>query len=193
MILPIIFMIDFCPTPCNIASRVKILVDFHTVHCQHKGFPLANPGWAARPCPEKTIFKLPFDTAISCSAPNGLECHCQSCLDLDSSEFEARRIFFPLHVTSWTQEIGCEQLPIVRRETAIFGVFEAWIGSWPTWEWTITLMAEQYFFILSKSLSSCFFPVSSCHFLLYLVKAFFLLLYLKHREAPFRHQRRQCR
>ena len=40
-------------------------------------------------------------------------------------------------------------------------------------------MAEQYFFIAAKSFSSCFFPVSSCHFLLYLVKAFFLLLNLE--------------
>lgn len=47
----------------------------------------------------------------------------------------------------------------------------------------MTLMAEQYFFICSISLSSCFFPVWSCHFLLYLVKAFFLLLYLEHRRA----------
>lgn len=53
----------------------------------------------------------------------------------------------------------------------------------PTCEWTITLMTEQYFFMALKSLSSCFLPVSSCHFLAYLVKAFFLLLYLKHRKA----------
>lgn len=53
---------------------------------------------------------------------------------------------------------------------------------WPTWEWTRTLITVQYFFILWKSLSSCFCPVSSCHFLLYLVKAFFLLLYLNQEE-----------
>lgn len=56
---------------------------------------------------------------------------------------------------------------------------------WPTWEWTITLITVQYFFILWKSLSSCFCPVSSCHFLLYLVKAFFLLLYLKREERTW--------
>lgn len=47
----------------------------------------------------------------------------------------------------------------------------------------MTLITEQYFFIWSISLSSCFFPVSFRHFLLYLVKAFFLLLYLEHRGA----------
>lgn len=54
---------------------------------------------------------------------------------------------------------------------------------WSTWVWIMTLITEQYFFICSISLSSCFFPVWSCHFLLYLVKAFFLLLYLEHRKA----------
>lgn len=47
----------------------------------------------------------------------------------------------------------------------------------------MTLITEQYFFICSSSLSSCFFPFSSCHFLLYLVKAFFLLLYLEARKG----------
>lgn len=47
----------------------------------------------------------------------------------------------------------------------------------------MTLTTEQYFFICSSSLSSCFFPFSSCHFLLYLVKAFFLLLYLEQRKG----------
>lgn len=47
----------------------------------------------------------------------------------------------------------------------------------------MTLITEQYFFICSSSLSSCFFPFSSCHFLLYLVKAFFLLLYLGARKG----------
>lgn len=39
-------------------------------------------------------------------------------------------------------------------------------------------MTWQYFFIKAKSFSSCFLPSSSCHFLQYLVKAFFLDLYL---------------
>lgn len=47
----------------------------------------------------------------------------------------------------------------------------------------MTLITEQYFFICSSSLSSCFFPFSSCHLLLYLVKAFFLLLYLGARKG----------
>lgn len=40
-------------------------------------------------------------------------------------------------------------------------------------------MTWQYFFMLLKSFSSCFFPSSSCHFLQYFVKAFFFDLYLK--------------
>lgn len=59
---------------------------------------------------------------------------------------------------------------------------------WSTWVWIMTLITEQYFFICSISLSSCFFPVWSCHFLLYLVKAFFLLLYLEHRKAHYSAQ-----
>lgn len=44
--------------------------------------------------------------------------------------------------------------------------------------WVMTRMTWQYFFIKAKSFSSCFLPSSSCHFLQYLVKAFFLDLYL---------------
>lgn len=44
---------------------------------------------------------------------------------------------------------------------------------------TMTRMTLQYFFMAAKSFSSCFFPSSLCHFLQYLVKAFFLLLCLK--------------
>lgn len=40
-------------------------------------------------------------------------------------------------------------------------------------------MIWQYFFMEEKSFSSCFLPSSSCHLLQYLVKAFFLDLYLK--------------
>ena len=39
-------------------------------------------------------------------------------------------------------------------------------------------MTWQYFFMDAKSFSSCFLPSSSCHLLQYLVKAFFLDLYL---------------
>lgn len=46
-----------------------------------------------------------------------------------------------------------------------------------------TRMTLQYFFMAAKSFSSCFFPASSCHFLQYFVKAFFLLLCLKRREG----------
>lgn len=42
----------------------------------------------------------------------------------------------------------------------------------------MTRMTLQYFFMAAKSFSSCFFPASSCHFLQYLVNAFFLLLCL---------------
>lgn len=42
-----------------------------------------------------------------------------------------------------------------------------------------TRMDVQYFFMLLKSFSSCFLPLSSVHFLAYLVNAFFLLLYLE--------------
>lgn len=38
----------------------------------------------------------------------------------------------------------------------------------------MTRMTVQYFFILLKSFSISFFPLSSCHFLAYLVNAFFL-------------------
>lgn len=44
--------------------------------------------------------------------------------------------------------------------------------------WVMMRMTWQYFFIKPKSFSSCFLPSSSCHFLQYLVKAFFLDLYL---------------
>lgn len=44
--------------------------------------------------------------------------------------------------------------------------------------WAMMRMTLQYFFMEAKSFSSCFLPSSSCHFLLYLVKAFFLDLYL---------------
>ena len=44
-------------------------------------------------------------------------------------------------------------------------------------------MTWQYFFMAAKSFSSCFLPSSSCHFLQYLVKAFFLDLYLKARSV----------
>lgn len=43
-------------------------------------------------------------------------------------------------------------------------------------------MTWQYFFMLLKSFSSCFLPSSSCHFLQYLVKAFFLDLCLQGAE-----------
>jgi len=43
----------------------------------------------------------------------------------------------------------------------------------------MTLITWQYFFMLLKSFSSCFLPSSSCHFLQYLVKAFFLDLCLQ--------------
>lgn len=43
----------------------------------------------------------------------------------------------------------------------------------------MTRMTWQYFFMLLKSFSSCFLPMSSCHFLQYLVKAFFLDLCLQ--------------
>lgn len=43
----------------------------------------------------------------------------------------------------------------------------------------MTRMTWQYFFMLLKSLSSCFLPSTSCHFLQYLVKAFFLDLCLQ--------------
>lgn len=42
----------------------------------------------------------------------------------------------------------------------------------------MTRMTLQYFFMAAKSFSSCLFPASSCHFLQYLVNAFFLLLCL---------------
>lgn len=45
--------------------------------------------------------------------------------------------------------------------------------------WAMTRMTWQYFFMLLKSLSNCFLPSSSCHFLQYLVKAFFLDLCLQ--------------
>lgn len=48
-----------------------------------------------------------------------------------------------------------------------------------TWVWAMTRMTWQYFFMLLKSFSSCFLPSSSCHFLQYLVKAFFLDLCLQ--------------
>lgn len=53
----------------------------------------------------------------------------------------------------------------------------------------MTLMTWQYFFMAAKSFSSCFLPSSSCHFLQYLVKAFFLDLYLRaqQRLAPAPH------
>lgn len=44
-------------------------------------------------------------------------------------------------------------------------------------------MTWQYFFMAPKSLASCFLPSSSCHFLQYLVKAFFLDLYLSARSG----------
>lgn len=47
-------------------------------------------------------------------------------------------------------------------------------------------MTEQYFLIRLKSFSSCFFPVSSCHFLLYLVNAFFLLFALEKKPLSLR-------
>lgn len=43
----------------------------------------------------------------------------------------------------------------------------------------MTLITWQYFFMLLKSFSNCFLPSSSCHFLQYLVKAFFLDLCLQ--------------
>lgn len=43
----------------------------------------------------------------------------------------------------------------------------------------MTRMTLQYFFMAAKSFSSCLFPASSCHFLQYLVNAFFLLLCLR--------------
>lgn len=43
----------------------------------------------------------------------------------------------------------------------------------------MTRMTWQYFFMLLKSFSSCFLPSLSCHFLQYLVKAFFLDLCLQ--------------
>ena len=43
----------------------------------------------------------------------------------------------------------------------------------------MTRITWQYFFMLLKSFSSCFLPSSSCHFLQYLVKAFFLDLCLQ--------------
>lgn len=48
-----------------------------------------------------------------------------------------------------------------------------------TWVWAMTLITWQYFFMLLKSFSNCFLPSSSCHFLQYLVKAFFLDLCLQ--------------
>lgn len=45
--------------------------------------------------------------------------------------------------------------------------------------WARIRITWQYFFMAEKSFSSCFLPSSSCHFLQYLVKAFFLDLYLK--------------
>lgn len=53
--------------------------------------------------------------------------------------------------------------------------------------WAMMRMIWQYFFIAAKSFSSCFFPSSSCHFLQYLVKAFFLDLYLR-REYTYWHR-----
>lgn len=44
--------------------------------------------------------------------------------------------------------------------------------------WAMMRMIWQYFFMEAKSFSSCFLPSSSCHLLQYLVKAFFLDLYL---------------
>ena len=58
----------------------------------------------------------------------------------------------------------------------------AWTGEHKlglTWVWAMTLITWQYFFMLLKSFSSCFLPSSSCHFLQYLVKAFFLDLCLQ--------------
>ena len=43
-----------------------------------------------------------------------------------------------------------------------------------TWVWAMMRITLQYFFILLKSRSIDFLPASSCHFLMYLVKAFFL-------------------
>ena len=48
----------------------------------------------------------------------------------------------------------------------------------PTCVWAMIRMTWQYFFMEAKSFSNCFLPSSSCHFLQYLVKAFFLDLYL---------------
>lgn len=44
--------------------------------------------------------------------------------------------------------------------------------------WAMMRTIWQYFFMEAKSFSSCFLPSSSCHLLQYLVKAFFLDLYL---------------
>lgn len=49
--------------------------------------------------------------------------------------------------------------------------------------WAMIRITWQYFFMAAKSFSSCFLPSSSCHFLQYLVKAFFLDLYLGTRGA----------
>lgn len=142
----------------------------------------------------KLIFKLPLETA-PCSAPLPL---CPSAplpyrnvlvsyLNLGSFSF-----YCPLAASSsrhcchlirntcfWY--LHCDSQKVERRVRE--GGRQAEVEDyWLTWEWTITLMTEQYFFIVTKSFSSCFFPVSSCHFLLYLVKAFFLLLCLKHKH-----------
>lgn len=45
--------------------------------------------------------------------------------------------------------------------------------------WAMMRTTWQYFFMEAKSFSSCFLPSSSCHFLQYFVKAFFLDLYLR--------------
>lgn len=56
----------------------------------------------------------------------------------------------------------------------------------------MTRTTWQYFFMAAKSFSNCFLPSSSCHFLQYFVKAFFLDLYLRagrreHRLAQVLH------
>lgn len=59
------------------------------------------------------------------------------------------------------------------------GARRAWLDSALTWVCAMMRMTWQYFFMEAKSFSSCFLPSSSCHFLQYLVKAFFLDLYLR--------------
>lgn len=54
-------------------------------------------------------------------------------------------------------------------------------------------MTWQYFFMAAKSFSSCFLPSSSCHFLQYLVKAFFLDLYLWWNELRGRGRERHTK